>query len=86
MRKSEKAKLTTRRFDGVRSALVDVKTRITIKLPIIAKMPRTKVANAIIECHNGFIGYKKRNFFFFKNYKKIATLELDLQETVSSVC
>jgi hypothetical protein len=29
MRKSEKAKLTTKRFDGVRSDFVEVKTLIT---------------------------------------------------------
>lgn len=42
IRKSETAKLTTSKFDGVRRCFVVVKTLITIKLPHIDISPNTK--------------------------------------------
>lgn len=56
IRKSEIAKLTTSKFDGVRRCFVVVKTLITIKLPDIDIIPNTKMTIPNIECQSGFNG------------------------------
>uniref|UniRef100_A0A182PYI7 GINS complex subunit 4 n=1 Tax=Anopheles epiroticus TaxID=199890 RepID=A0A182PYI7_9DIPT len=56
MKKSEKARLTTSKLEGVRSDLVLVKMYITQPLPVIEIIPSMKMAKPRIECHSGFIG------------------------------
>lgn len=56
MQKSEKAKFTTNRLEGVRSALVVVNTYTTKPLPSIENEPNMVMANIKILCHNGFSG------------------------------
>ena len=56
IRKSEKARLTTRRFDGVRRDLVVENIYITTPLPIQEMKPSTPMTKPRIECHSGFIG------------------------------
>jgi len=56
IRKSEKARLTTRRFDGVRRDLVVENIYITTPLPIQEMKPSTPMTKPRIECQNGLIG------------------------------
>lgn len=54
--KSDTARLTTRRFDGVRSVLVFVKIKITQRFPRKAIAQNKAIENPSIECQSGFIG------------------------------
>jgi len=54
--KSENARLTTRRLDGVRSDLVEEKMCMTIPLPVIEMTPSTPITKPSSPCHRGFIG------------------------------
>lgn len=56
MRKSENARLTTSRLDGVFSVLVEQKMFMTIPLPRTEMRPRTPMAKPRRACHRGFIG------------------------------
>lgn len=56
MRKSEMARLITRRLLGVRRLLVVVKMYITMPLPMMDIVPRTPMTKPRIACHRGFIG------------------------------
>jgi hypothetical protein len=56
MRKSENARLTTRRLDGVRRDLVVENIYITTPLPIQEMKPSTPMIKPRIECHIGFKG------------------------------
>jgi hypothetical protein len=58
MRKSENARFTTKRLDGVRSDLVVENIYITTPLPTQEMMPSTPITRPRIPCHNGFIGGK----------------------------
>lgn len=54
--KSERAKLTTKRFDGVLNPFVFVKMYMTQRFPRYAMTQNITKTNPNIECHNGFIG------------------------------
>ena len=54
--KSENARLTTRRLDGVRRDLVEEKMYTTIPLPVTETTPSTPITKPSSPCHSGFIG------------------------------
>jgi hypothetical protein len=54
--KSENARLTTRRLDGVRRDLVEEKMYMTIPLPVTEMIPSTPITKPSSPCHSGFIG------------------------------
>jgi hypothetical protein len=58
MRKSENARLTTNRLEGVRSDLVAENIYITTPLPTQEIKPSTPTTRPRIPCHIGFIGGK----------------------------
>jgi len=54
--KSENARLTTRRLDGVRRDLVEEKMYMTIPFPATEMTPSTPITKPSSPCHNGFKG------------------------------
>lgn len=56
IRKSENARFTTRRLDGVLSDFVDEKIYMTIPLPVTEMTPSTPITKPSIPCHSGFKG------------------------------
>jgi hypothetical protein len=54
--KSENARLTTRRLDGVRRDLVEEKIYMTIPLPVTETTPSTPITKPSSPCHIGFKG------------------------------
>jgi hypothetical protein len=54
--KSENARFTTRRLDGVRRDFVEQKMYITIPLPVTETIPSMPITNPSNPCHSGFMG------------------------------
>jgi hypothetical protein len=54
--KSENARLTTRRLDGVRRDLVEEKIYMTIPFPATEMTPSTPITKPSSPCHSGFKG------------------------------
>ena len=54
--KSENARFTTRRLDGVRRDLVEEKMYMTIPLPVTEMTPSVPITKPSSPCHSGFIG------------------------------
>ena len=54
--KSEKARFTTRRLDGVRRDFVEEKMYKTIALPVTETTPSTPITKPSSPCHSGFMG------------------------------
>jgi len=56
IRKSENARFTTRRLDGVRRGFVMEKMYMTIPLPVTEMTPSTPITKPSSPCHSGFMG------------------------------
>jgi len=56
IKKSEKAKLTTKRLAGVRRDLVDMKTEMTTPFPANDTMVKRTMTNPKMLCHRGLSG------------------------------
>jgi hypothetical protein len=56
IRKSENARFTTRRLDGVLRAFVVQKMYMTIPLPVTEMTPSTPITKPSNPCHSGFMG------------------------------
>jgi hypothetical protein len=56
IRKSENARFTTRRLEGVLSDFVVEKMYMTIPLPVIEMKPSTPITKPSNPCHKGFKG------------------------------
>ena len=56
--KSENARLTTRRLDGVQRDLVEEKMYKTIPLPVTETTPSTPITKPSSPCHSEFTGVK----------------------------
>lgn len=56
MRKSEKAKLTTSKLEGVLSDLVLLKMYITMEFPVMETKPSIPMTKPRMACHRGFNG------------------------------
>jgi hypothetical protein len=56
IRKSENARFTTRRLDGVLRDFVTQKMYTTIPLPVTEMTPSTPITKPSIPCHSGFSG------------------------------
>jgi hypothetical protein len=56
IRKSENARFTTRRLDGVLRGFVEQKIYKTIPLPVTEMTPSTPITKPSNPCHSGFNG------------------------------
>ena len=74
IKKSEKARLTTRRFDGVRRDLVVENIYITTPLPIQEIKPSTPMTKPRIACHIGF----KRGYWYLQEHYNITKRKASL--------
>jgi hypothetical protein len=57
IKKSEKAKLTTKRLAGVRRDFVDMKTEMTTPFPAKETIVKRTMMNPKMLCHRGFSGW-----------------------------